>query len=272
MAARLHIKPETGPTPIRVAPEEAGWRYVGFSVHRLPAGGSVRDETGDREVALVILSGRATVASDAGTWAGIGERPDVFSGLPWAVYLPPGMRYEIRAETDLEWARGSAPAQRGEQARLIRPDDVEVVDRGSGSARRRIHNILMGNGPAERLLVVEVLTPGGNWSSFPPHKHDTHRPPEETYLEEVYYHRLRPAGAFALQRVYTDDGSVDVAIAVGDGDAVLVPRGYHPVASPPGVDLYYLNVMAGPERDWRFFIDPEFSRLAREMEERPAEK
>jgi len=188
------------------------------------------------------------------------------------VYLPPGVSYRITAETELEYARCGAPAQRGVEARLITPEDVEVVERGSGSARRRIHNILMGNLPAERLLLVEVITPGGNWSSYPPHKHDTHRPPEETYLEEVYYHRIRPAGGFALQRVYTDDRSLDATLAVGDGEAVLVPRGYHPVAAPPGFDLYYLNVMAGPERDWKFHIDPDFRRLAGEMGQQPAAK
>jgi len=270
--ATLHLRPAPGPTPITVTPESAGWKYVSFTVRRLAPGESDSGHTGAEEVGLVLLSGRASVVSDAGTWERIGERMDVFSGLPWAVYLPPGVAYRIRAETELEYARCGAPATRGEPPRLIRPEDVEVVDRGSGSARRRIHNILMGNLPAERLLLVEVLTPGGNWSSYPPHKHDTHRPPDETYLEEVYYHRLRPAGGFALQRVYTDERDLDVTVAVGDGDAVLVPRGYHPVAAPPGYDLYYLNVMAGPERAWRFYIDPEFRRLASEMNQQPAQK
>jgi len=266
----LHIRPSGGRTPIAVTPESAGWRYVSFSVHRLAAGESDSGHTGGEEVGLVLFSGRATVASDRGTWERIGERMDVFSGLPWAVYLPPGVSYRITAETELEYARCGAPAERGVEARLITPEDVEVVDRGSGSARRRIHNILMGNLPAERLLLVEVITPGGNWSSYPPHKHDTHRPPEETYLEEVYYHRIRPAGGFALQRVYTDDRELDVTIAVGDGDAVLVPRGYHPVAAPPGYDVYYFNVMAGPERAWRFHIDPAFQWLSGEMSQKPA--
>ena len=138
--------------------------------------------------------------------------------------------------------------------------------------QRRIHNILMNNAPAERLLLVEVLTPGGNWSSYPPHKHDTHRPPTETYLEEIYYHRLRPGDGFALQRVYDDARELDVTLAVSDGDVVLVPRGYHPVVAPPGCDLYYLNVMAGPERSWQFSVDPAFERLAHQMQQQPLGK
>ncbi|HLT57675.1 MAG: 5-deoxy-glucuronate isomerase [Limnochordales bacterium] len=273
MASRLLIRPGgDARTPIRITPQDAGWEYVSFSVHALAAGESLQDATGGEEVGLVLLGGRATVRSSAGTWEHIGGRADVFDGLPWAVYLPPGVEFEVHAETDLQLARGGAPAAKGAAARLIRPEDVEVVQRGSGSAQRRIHNILMGNLPAERLLLVEVITPGGNWSSYPPHKHDTHRPPEETYLEEVYYHRLQPANGFALQRVYTDDRSLDATLAVGDGEAVLVPRGYHPVAAPPGFDLYYLNVMAGPERDWKFHIDPDFRRLAGEMGQQPAAK
>lgn len=258
--------------PVRILPEDAGWRYVSFGVNRLRRGETVRDGTGLEEVGIVLLGGQASVSSDAGTWEGFGRRLDVFEGLPWALYLPPGVAYELRAETDLTWARCGAPAERGAPARLIGPDDVEVIDRGEGSVRRRIHNILMDNGPAERLLLVEVLTPGGNWSSYPPHKHDTHRPPAETYLEEVYYHRLTPADGFAVQRVYSDDGSLDETLALRDGDTVLVPKGYHPVAAPPGFDLYYLNVMAGPEREWRFALDPAFAHMAHGMGQRPAAK
>lgn len=178
MAKRLLVKPGgDARTPIRITPEDAGWEYVSLSVHTLPAGRSLTDRTGGEEVGIVLLGGRATVRSDAGTWEGIGRREDVFDGLPWAVYLPPGVEFEVHAETDVQFARGGAPAEKGVAPRLIRPDDVEVVHRGSGSVERRIHNILMGNLPAERLLLVEVLTPGGNWSSYPPHKHDTHRPP-----------------------------------------------------------------------------------------------
>ena len=127
-----------------------------------------------------------------------------------------------------------------------------------GREERRIANILMESEPAESLLVTEVVTPAGHWSSYPPHKHDRDDPPRETLLEETYYHRLRAARGFAFQRVYTDDRSLDEGVAVEDGDVVLVPRGYHPVAGAARSDLYYLNVMAGPVREWRVSVDPAY--------------
>jgi 5-deoxy-glucuronate isomerase len=152
-----------------------------------------------------------------------------------------------------------APAERGVEPALISAKDVKVLKRGSGQTERTIHNILMEDRPAESLLVTEVITPGGNWSSYPPHKHDTDDPPRETYLEETYYHRMKRPEGFAVQLVYTDDRSLDEALKVGDGDVVLVPRGYHPVAAGPGYDLYYLNVMAGPTRRWLVTTDPRHS-------------
>jgi len=140
---------------------------------------------------------------------------------------------------------------------VIAPADVEALTRGKGSNTRYVRNILSETASAESLLVVEVITPGGNWSSYPPHKHDRDAVPEESYLEETYYHRLSPPQGFALQRIYTDDRSLDETLAVGDRDVVLVPRGYHPVGAPHGYDLYYLNVMAGPKRTWRFHNDPD---------------
>jgi 5-deoxy-glucuronate isomerase len=128
--------------------------------------------------------------------------------------------------------------------------------RGQQANTRYVRNILPQTEPADSLLVVEVLTPGGHWSSYPPHKHDKAVEGQETALEETYYHRLRPSQGFAFQRVYTDDRDLDETFCVQDGDVVLVPRGYHPVGAPHGYDLYYLNVMAGPERKWIFRNDP----------------
>ena len=142
--------------------------------------------------------------------------------------------------------------------RLLAPGDVRHESRGSGGEAREIDHILMEDEPAESLLVTEVVTPAGHWSSYPPHKHDVDDPPRETYLEETYYHRMRPSDGFAFQRVYTADGSIDEAVAVRDGDVVLVPKGYHPVAAGARHDLYYLNVMAGPTREWRVTVDPSF--------------
>ncbi|MBA3423662.1 MAG: 5-deoxy-glucuronate isomerase, partial [Rubrobacter sp.] len=165
--------------------------------------------------------------------------------------------YGIEAVSYLELAVCSAPASDGTAPFLVRPEDIAVEVRGSGNAERRIHPILMGDEPVERLLVTEVLTPNGHWSSYPPHKHDQDDLPNESYLEETYYHKIRPTRGFAVQRVYTEDGSLDETMTVQDGDTVLVPRGYHAVSAPPGYDLYYLNVMAGPVREWKFRNDPD---------------
>ena len=135
--------------------------------------------------------------------------------------------------------------------------EIEVETRGHGALERTIHPILMADREADSLLVCEVITPAGHWSSYPPHKHDRDDPPVETLLEETYYHRISPARGFGLQRVYTDDRSLDETLAFGDRDCVLVPRGYHTVSAPPGYRVYYLNVMAGPTRLWAVANDPD---------------
>ncbi len=256
LIVKSRTEPNADASVLRVTPESAGWEYVGFEVLRLGAGDAVGRETGGEEVCLVPISGACSVATGEERWE-IGGRESPFDGPPHALYLPPGTGYRIEAAGELELAVCSAPAERGVEPFEVRPGEIEVEIRGSGNMERKIHPILMTDRPAERLLVTEVLTPQGHWSSYPPHKHDRNAPPEETYLEETYYHRVRPERGFALQRVYTDDRSLDETLAVGDGDVVLVPKGYHPVSAPPGYDLYYLNVMAGPVREWRFKNDPD---------------
>jgi 5-deoxy-glucuronate isomerase len=241
---------------VKVTPESAGWEYVGFEVLRLEAGKTVERATGDEEVCLVPVSGTCSISSAVGEWE-IGGRESPFDGPPHALYLPPSVDYRVEATTGLELAVCSAPAERGVGPFVVGPEEIEVERRGSGNMEREVRPILMADREVERLLVVEVLTPNGHWSSYPPHKHDTDAPPEETYLEETYYHRVRPERGFAVQRVYTDDRSLDETLAVRDGDVVLVPKGYHPVSAAPGYDLYYLNVMAGPIREWKFKNDPD---------------
>jgi 5-deoxy-glucuronate isomerase len=238
-----------GPAP-RVTPESAGWSYVGFEVLRLAGASTV--ETGDREVCVVVVEGTCHV----GDFRDLGGRADPWSGPPDAAYFPPGTRFEL--EGDAEIALCFAPAPNGGVAARVLPGaEIEVETRGQGAHERYIHPILMGDRAAESLLVTEVLTPAGHWSSYPPHKHDRDDPPRETLLEETYYHRVEPARGFGLQRVYTDDRTLDVTLAFGDRDCVLVPRGYHTVSTPPGYALYYLNVMAGPVRAWAVANDPD---------------
>ena len=250
------VRPDSDGSVLRVTPESAGWEYVGFEVLRLADGKIVERDTGGEEVCLVVLSGFCTVSTADEEWRGIGNRDSVFEGPPHAVYLPPGTGYRVEAVTYLELAVCSAPAAEGVAPRLIRREDTQRSTRGTGNMERQVTNILMEDQPAERLLVVEVITPDGHWSSYPPHKHDTEDPPRERYLEETYYHRIQPEQGFALQRVYTEDGSLDETLTFRDGDVVLVPEGYHVVSAPPGYDLYYLNVMAGPVREWKIKNDP----------------
>ncbi len=247
----------------RLAPEDAGWRYVGFELWRLDAGQEIAAQASAREHCLVLLGGCADVEAGGMRWNAIGERSSPFDGRkrPYSVYVPAGCGYRVRAQSALELAVASAPGGGDFAPRLIPPEEVAFSVRGEGTNRRYIHDILPETAPAHSLLVVEVFTPPGHWSSYPPHKHDRDALPEESLLEETYYHRIHPAHGFAFQRVYSDDRSLDVTMTVEDGDLVLVPRGYHPCAAAHGYELYYLNVMAGPKRIWRFTTDPAHSWL-----------
>ena len=236
-----------------VTPQSAGWEYVGFAAYLLKQGETLTLQSGEKELCLVLVAGRASVKTRHAAFAGIGKRMSPFERTPpWSVYVPHHDQAEITAETDLELAVCSAPGHGDLPARLIPPEDVGIEHRGKGRNQRLVHNILPDNKAADSLLVVEVYTGEGATSSWPSHKHDDNASPDETYLEETYYHRFDPEPGFAMQRVYTDDRSLDVCMAPGNRDVVMVPRGYHPVATLAGYDNYYLNVMAGPVRQWKF--------------------
>jgi 5-deoxy-glucuronate isomerase len=237
---------------------------VGFEVFDLEPGSRFERAVADREQCLVLLSGRAAVSVGGQDFGTIGLRRTPFEGKPYAVYVPPRVSVRVTPATRCELAVCSAPGKGEVPPRLIRPEDVGEEVRGIGTNSRTVRNVLPASTPAEWLQVVEVLTPGGHWSSYPPHKHDTQLP-AEAQLEETYYHRLARPGGFAIQRVYTDDRSLDETMTVEDRDVVLVPRGYHPVSAAHGFDLYYLNVMAGPVRRWLVTQAPgyEFLNLGR---------
>ena len=242
---------------VAVTPQSAGWKFVGFAAHRLQPGENLDVEMPGREVCVVVMAGKVSVTAGEQTWRGIGERTSVFAdGAPYAVYAPAGMRVAITADTAAEIGVASAPGGNTYPARLIEPATMKRTVRGTGANTRYVCDILPQTESADHLLVVEVRTPSGHSSSYPPHKHDTDNFPAESSLEETYYHRLDPAQGFAFQRVYTDDRSLDEALAVEDHDVVMVPRGYHPVVVPHGYRSYYLNVMAGPKREWFFKNDP----------------
>ena len=231
-----------------LTPEKAGWSYIGFLVRRLAPRQPLALETGNSEAAIVVLNGVIDVHSNVGEWPAVGRRQDIFEGLPFALYLPPGTNAEIASSEGAAVAVGLARSEREGVPRLIRPEDIAVELRGAGNASRTIYHVIPPEFPAHRLLVVEVLTPPGHWSSYPPHKHDEDRPPQEVDLEEIYYHRQDSPDGFAFQRVYTDARDLDETLTVEDGDLVLVPRGYHVVAQAYGYRGYYLNVLAGDRR------------------------
>jgi 5-deoxy-glucuronate isomerase len=250
-------EPDAGGCVLEVTPQSAGWQYVGFKVCRLEAARCLAGGEAEREIVIVVLSGSAAIAVDGRSFGTVGGRNSVFAdAAPGAVYVPAGAGFHLVATTAVEIALCSAPGRPGRTARAIAPEAMSREVRGQGTNIRHVRNILPETEPADSLLVVEVITPAGHWSSYPPHKHDTAVEGHETVLEETYYHRLNPPQGFALQRVYTDDRGLDETLCAHDGDVVLVPRGYHPVAAPHGYDLYYLNVMAGPQRKWIFRNDP----------------
>ncbi|CAJ0992461.1 5-deoxy-glucuronate isomerase [Pantoea sp. Nvir] len=236
-----------------VTPENTGWFYVGFDAYLLKKNETLWLSSADKELCLVLVAGFASIKTRNAEFLSIGKRMSPFERIPpYSVYVPHDDEVEVIANSELELAVCNAPSQGSLLARLIEPADVGVEYRGKGHNQRLVHNILPDDKPADSLLVVEVYTNEGNTSSYPSHKHDQKNSDTETYLEETYYHRFDPEKGFAMQRVYTDDRMVDECMAPYNRDVVTVPRGYHPVATIAGYNNYYLNVMAGPVRLWRF--------------------
>jgi len=254
----LLIKPRKDSKEVAsVTPQSAGWRYISFSARKLAPGETVSFLDHSNELCVVVLSGIVSAQMEDTAWQEIGGRMSVFEDAsPYAVYLPPRARLTVTAKTDAELGVAGAPAKGELPARLIEPASIRRSVRGKGANIRYVCDILPQDALAECVLVVEVRTPSGNSSSYPPHKHDVDNIPIESQLEETYYHRINPPQGFVFQRVYTDSRDIDESMAVEDRNVVLVPRGYHPVVVPHGYESYYFNVMAGPKRVWHFHNDP----------------
>lgn len=264
----------SGPWALELTPEQAGWTYSGLRVLELPTGGTHEWRTGDAEQAILVLAGSGCHVQCDDLVAVLTGRPSVFSGPSDFVYAPRDATVRVRATEPVKLAITSARCDNRLEPRYVPAADVPVELRGAGQCSRQVHNFCAaGVFPADRLIAVEVITPAGNWSSYPPHKHDEDRPGEESELEEIYYFDISgeapsptsapsPKGAIGFHRVYgTDDRPIDVMAAVRPGDVVCVPHGWHgPSTAPPGYDLYYLNVMAGPSADraWLIRDDPDY--------------
>jgi len=238
---------------IVVTPKSAGWEFLSFMAKTLAPGESFHFFAEDKESALVPLEGKATI--ELGSTSYKTSRKGVFAELPEVFYAPPRTVVKVVAEEEFAFAIGAAPAEGRLPPRRIRPEEIAVEIRGGANCTRQVSHILAPPLPAERLILFEVYTPSGNWSSWPPHRHDGRM--GSPYLEEVYYYRIEPKNGWALQRVYAED--LDELFMVRDGEAVLVPRGYHPVAAAPGSNVYYLNYLAGRERTTRVVDDPEWA-------------
>jgi 5-deoxy-glucuronate isomerase len=266
-AARHLLRRAAAPGPdgqvCGIDPASAGWDYTSFHAYRLAPGQRVTRPADGMERLVLVLEGRAALRAGDDDLGVQGSRDSVFDGPPPPVLLvEPGRSLEVVATTGALVAIGAAPGTNVHRTALIPPADILVEARGEGNTARRIHHLLPPSAEAGRLIAFEVYTPGGNWSSYPPHKHDTENPPVEARLEELYYYKFaKPAQGFAFARVYTPDRSLDEALTPMDGDLVLVPEGYHPVGVPAGYDCYYLNVMSGPNRAWHFTIDPDHAWL-----------
>ncbi len=241
-----------------VGPEDSDLDYIGLGLLALSDGESWEESFPDREVVLVVLGGHCDIAAGEHVWLHVGGRADVFEGKPTAAYLPPGSACRITGRGEVEIAVCTGLADGGAGAALVAPDTVSVRTVGQGTFRRHIHDIAVpGKLPAARLIVGETHNAPGFWSSYPPHKHDEHRPPEESKLEEVYHYRVKPPQGFGIQRVYGD--GFDETYAVQDRDTVTITEGFHPVAAAPGYLLYYLWILAGEERAMSFREDPAHS-------------
>ncbi len=257
-----------------VTPQQAGWQLLHFAARRLHPGCLWEADTGEHELALVLLGGVCAVRSDRGAWPRVGRRHNVFSGMPYGLYLPRRTRFTVEAlEGAADLACGWCPAEVDYPPRLITPEDVGVEIRGGGNATRQINSLLPPGFPCQRLVVVEVYTPAGNWSSYPPHKHDAHRQDAqgqmlEADLEEIYFYKTQQPQGYAYQRVYTGDGRLDELILAHDSDLVLVPEGYHPVVAAPGYPIYYLNMLAGSAQSLASSDDPAHAWVKQTWKER----
>ena len=250
---------------IQVTPKSAGWDFLYFTARKMYQNEQWSFDTGERELAMVVLGGVCEVNSDRGAWRDIGRRPNVFSGMPYTLYLPRHTHFTVTASSDqVDIACGWCLAEEDHPPRLVTPADVQIEIRGGGNATRQINKMIPPGFDCSRIVVVEVFTPAGNWSSFPPHKHDQHILDGqgnllEADLEEIYFFKIARPEGFAYQRIYTPDRRLDELIMVRDNQMVLSPEGYHPVVAAHGYDCYYLNMLAGSAQSLAASDDPDYT-------------
>ena len=249
---------------IRVTPDLAGWEHLHFAARHIQPGITWQHATGEDEYALVVLGGTCQVTSSRGKWLNVGRRPDVFHGMPYTLYLPRQTEFTVKATSTLDLAYGWCKAYLDHPSHLVTPAEVEIELRGGGNATRQINKMIPPGFDCSRLVVVEVYTPSGNWSSYPPHKHDEHRLDAEgnlleADLEEIYFYKIDRKEGYAYQRIYTADAKLDELMLVRDSHLVLSPEGYHPVVAAHGYNCYYLNMLAGSAQSLAATDDPAYA-------------
>lgn len=258
MNYRIVWKPCPGFTALS-KPGDAGMKHLSFGMIALSSGQTHRLEACDLETALVLLKGAALVSGGGLSRQAIGPRKDLFGDKPWTVLLPARNACNVEATADCEIAVSQAPSTQTGPALLIPPEKVKEVSLGKPGFQRRALMMVTEEVPADYLFIGEAIVPPANWASYPPHRHDYNDLPHEVDMEEIYYFRFdRPQG-FGIQKIYTDNRSIDETYTVQDHHIVLIPEGYHPVATAPGYSMHYLWVMAGKNRRFLSRPDPDHS-------------
>lgn len=247
----------------KITAADAGWTHLNFEARMMQKGEVWEGNTGENEYAFILLSGNYSVTTDKGSWETVNGRINVFSGIAHSLYLPRHTSFKLTAQSEwLDIAAGWCFAHDDFPARFKQPAEAAIEIRGGDNATRQINSLVEPGFGCSRIIAVEVYTPSGNWSSFPAHKHDERKTDEkgnllEANLEEIYFFKINKEQGYAIQHVYTSDGSLNELMHVKTNDAVLVPKGYHPVAAAHGYDCYYLNFLAGSDQSLANTPDPE---------------
>lgn len=256
MKLRAQYTPQEGYTPL-IRRGKTGMQYLELGVLQLSSFQNYRAKTGQDEILLVILGGMVHLEARGQKWEFLGRRKNVFDGQATSAYLPPGCSFRITSIGDTQIALCRAKSGEEREPYVILAEEVKVSQRGEPGFQREIHDILSPDRPASHLIVGETFNAPGQWSSYPPHKHDQERPPAESQMEEIYLFKIHPPQGFGFQRIYSPEDGLDEAMVVKDNLVVGLPKGYHPVVSAPGYRLYYLWALAGESRRLIQYDDPE---------------
>lgn len=241
-----HVTLRNGFNPLVEAGE---MQYIEFGLFKGTAGDTFTLDTGDYEAVLVFLTGRCRLSVQGEDLGVVGGRRSVFDGNAWSLYAPNGTHAVVTVMDEAEVAISKTRVKTSASPRLIPPQEVVVRDVGVWNWRRDVKDMVDRRIPASRLVVGETINPPGNWSSWPPHKHDVHHPPHESKQEEVYFFKVQPPHSFGVARLYTVEGDIDELYPIRENSVLLIPRGYHPIAAAPGTRVYYLWMLAGESRD-----------------------